>query len=304
MSNECVENSGAVTIEGENYEVVDECVEEEDTANATKPVENFDDGGAEPAEVTPIDNGKEPTEVTPMDSEKEPAEVMPMECEREPSEVTPMECEKEPTELTPMGSAKEPMEVTPVESEREPTKLMLVDSEAEPMEVTPVDCKESNGNENQNEAEFPEPPVEPANDVPSEILIDESNVESNISNVEDECPQKGIADSIDFTADISLDQLDEQKDMTDEDVLNHLDEIENIVLESSDFQTAKRDDQPAEKCIQSISEADSSAQKSEANETANNEQKVLSSNVKEQPEMSEKNEWYEQKVRYKDNFNK
>ncbi|XP_070150999.1 uncharacterized protein [Polyergus mexicanus] len=42
-------------------------------------------------------------------------------------------------------------------------------------------------------------------------------------------------DSIDFTADISLDQLDTQKEVTDEDVMHHLDVIENIELDPETF---------------------------------------------------------------------
>ncbi|KAK2585339.1 hypothetical protein KPH14_010020 [Odynerus spinipes] len=41
--------------------------------------------------------------------------------------------------------------------------------------------------------------------------------------------------SIDFTVDISLDQLTNQKELTDEEVMNHLDEIENIVLDPATF---------------------------------------------------------------------
>lgn len=41
--------------------------------------------------------------------------------------------------------------------------------------------------------------------------------------------------SIDFTVDISLDQLNNQKILTDEEVMHHLDEIENIVLDPSAF---------------------------------------------------------------------
>lgn len=42
-------------------------------------------------------------------------------------------------------------------------------------------------------------------------------------------------DSIDFTADISLDHLDTQKEVTDEDVMHHLDVIENIELDPETF---------------------------------------------------------------------
>jgi len=44
-------------------------------------------------------------------------------------------------------------------------------------------------------------------------------------------------DAIDFTADISLDQLNTQKEVTDEDVMHHLDVIENIELDPEIFGT-------------------------------------------------------------------
>lgn len=57
--------------------------------------------------------------------------------------------------------------------------------------------------------------------------------------MEVECDQRLINqlhnDSIDFTADISLDQLDTQKEVTDEDVMHHLDVIENIELDPETF---------------------------------------------------------------------
>lgn len=44
-----------------------------------------------------------------------------------------------------------------------------------------------------------------------------------------------LNNDIDFTADISLDQLDSQKEVTDEDVMHHLDVIENIELDPETF---------------------------------------------------------------------
>lgn len=53
--------------------------------------------------------------------------------------------------------------------------------------------------------------------------------------MEVECNEEVKNESIDFTADISLDHLDTQKDLTDEDVMHHLDVIENIELDSETF---------------------------------------------------------------------
>lgn len=51
--------------------------------------------------------------------------------------------------------------------------------------------------------------------------------------MEVECNQELNKDTIDFTADISLDL--EQKEVTDEDVMHHLDVIENIELDPETF---------------------------------------------------------------------
>ncbi|CAL1674732.1 unnamed protein product [Lasius platythorax] len=57
--------------------------------------------------------------------------------------------------------------------------------------------------------------------------------------MEVECDQELNTDATDFTADISLDQLDStmdtQKEVTDEDVMHHLDVIENIELDPETF---------------------------------------------------------------------
>jgi len=50
-----------------------------------------------------------------------------------------------------------------------------------------------------------------------------------------ECDQESNNDTTDFTADISLDQFDGQKEVTDEDVMHHLDVIENIELDPETF---------------------------------------------------------------------
>lgn len=50
-----------------------------------------------------------------------------------------------------------------------------------------------------------------------------------------ECDQESNKDTTDFTADISLDQLNTQKEVTDEDVMHHLDVIENIELDPETF---------------------------------------------------------------------
>nr|XP_046478676.1 uncharacterized protein LOC124217311 [Neodiprion pinetum] len=68
---------------------------------------------------------------------------------------------------------------------------------------------------------------------------------------------------IDFTADISMDQLDVSGEyMTDEEIMNHLDEIENIVLDGTEFEL--QDDVDSTNAASNISEVN--VQKNKATE--------------------------------------
>ncbi|XP_077267567.1 uncharacterized protein LOC143900280 isoform X1 [Temnothorax americanus] len=53
--------------------------------------------------------------------------------------------------------------------------------------------------------------------------------------VQMDCDEESNNDTTDFTADINLDQFDGQKEVTDEDVMHHLDVIENIELDPETF---------------------------------------------------------------------
>lgn len=57
-------------------------------------------------------------------------------------------------------------------------------------------------------------------------------------------------ESIDFTADISLDELNSQKEITDEDVMQHLDVIENIELDPETFCVTKSTKEINQSCSQ------------------------------------------------------
>ncbi|XP_047351049.1 uncharacterized protein LOC124949639 isoform X1 [Vespa velutina] len=66
--------------------------------------------------------------------------------------------------------------------------------------------------------------------------IKEKKVESDVSTIEIiEIKPEDDKNSVDFTVDITLDQLNEHRDLTDEEVMHHLDEIENIVLDPTAF---------------------------------------------------------------------
>lgn len=90
-------------------------------------------------------------------------------------------------------------------------------------------------------------------------------------------------DAIDFTVDISLDQLDSQKEMTDEDVMHHLDVIENIELDPETFGMNR----PMEKVNLSMF----SMKEEEEEEQKQNEEVTV---IDDEDPIEEK--WYEKKV--------
>ncbi|XP_043668644.1 uncharacterized protein LOC122629346 isoform X1 [Vespula pensylvanica] len=135
----------AVTIEGENYEVVDECLEEDDLLNTQNKLKNM----------------------------------------------------KNPEER----NAKNPIEIKMSNSDLFENIEIDIEDNAE------IECN-----------------------ITSDIK--EKKVESNVSAIEIiEINPEEDKNSIDFTIDVPLDQLNEHKDLTDEEVMHHLDEIENIVLD-------------------------------------------------------------------------
>ncbi|KOC59369.1 tRNA (uracil(54)-C(5))-methyltransferase like protein [Habropoda laboriosa] len=133
-----------------------------------------------------------------------------------------------------------------------------------------------------------------------------NNIQSNMSNPENESPQQSNMKSIDFTADINLDQLDELKNMTDEDVLQNLEEIENMDLNSSSLQV-QEENQSMEKSTESKnsnSENDRPIQASEVNDNINIDKKLpdnVDKDIKgEVVVQSGKNGWYKKKLMEKE----
>ncbi|XP_076629593.1 uncharacterized protein LOC143345891 isoform X2 [Colletes latitarsis] len=348
-----MENTGAVMIEGENYKVVDECIEDQDTSNTTQnnSMENSIEAENAPmvAENKPMVAEKElmVVEKEPMVAEKEPmvaeeepivSEKAPMVAEKEPvvAEKEPMVVKEEPivSEKAPMVAEKEPMvaEKAPVVAEKAPMivekepivdKKALMVNEEEPeidekkpmiVEQEPVNVETPNENIKQDETVSH---VDIINSVPSDKLNTNNNDQNNVSSEKNECTvqpntdsdnlninnneQNGMSNeenkcseqlntySIDFTADINLDQLDDQKDITDEDVLDHLNEIENIVLNSSDFPKIMENDESDEQNVVSNSENDVTI--------IEEDEKIEKC---EETEKSEPIEWYKNKLAEKE----
>ncbi|XP_017762671.1 PREDICTED: uncharacterized protein LOC108552567 [Eufriesea mexicana] len=238
-----MENSDAVTIEGENYQVVDECIEEEDTVNSAqhKCMINVDVRN-ESIDVN-IGHNKN---INMKKNEDKNIEMN--------ENITRKKNEDTNIKINEVISIKK-NEDTNIEINEDITIKKNEDTNIEINENITTEKNEGTnieknkdinlkknesinieGNKNINMEKNEEVPVTNLTDA---VLSDNSNFsndQNNTSNTENKCLEQSNMESIDFTADISLEQLDEQKDITDEDVLHHLDEIENIVLDSTDFQ--------------------------------------------------------------------
>ncbi|XP_018365017.1 PREDICTED: uncharacterized protein LOC108762494 isoform X2 [Trachymyrmex cornetzi] len=91
--------------------------------------------------------------------------------------------------------------------------------------------------------------------IKSEDNIDITDNTDKLVPVLMECDQESNNDTTDFTADIDLDQFDGQKDVTDEDVMHHLDVIENIELDPETF--------CVDQCMKEINQSELFAKESE-----------------------------------------
>lgn len=94
-----------------------------------------------------------------------------------------------------------------------------------------------------------------------------------------ECDQELNNDTTDFTVDISLDQFDGQKEVTDEDVMHHLDVIENIELDPETF--------GVDECMKEVNELFTKEKEKQVQDKA--EVTVIEEEPKDE-------KWYERKV--------
>ncbi|XP_076762996.1 uncharacterized protein LOC143430550 [Xylocopa sonorina] len=122
------------------------------------------------------------------------------------------------------------------------------------------------------------------------------NIKENTLDIKQECSQQSNTESTNVNVDITCDRLDHQTDI-DEDIL---DEIENIVLDSVDFQT-QEENQSIEEVMKNESsslESNKSVVKTETNENLVN--KTLSDTNKDlevqlKADKSLKSDWYDKK---------
>nr|XP_003699228.1 PREDICTED: uncharacterized protein LOC100880738 [Megachile rotundata] len=299
-----MENS-EVTIEGENYEVVDECVEEEDTTNAAqnKSMDNSTNMNKQcsndmvPENSTENKNIEQNNEAIPMDSVNDSVpdnSNINSSIEDNKSNIKNDESNigNDKTNIENDQSNIENIENT---NKNEQSNVGNEQSNAE--------NEQSNAENEQSNAENEQSNTENEH---NNIINDQNKIENDTeqSNVENEHPQQSNAESIDFTADINLDQLEEQKDVTDEDVLRNLDEIENIDL-TSDVQVIKQNDQTQENRI-SNSEIKKIGAKNERVEKSNINQQIPDNNNENNKSIAVeegecvKYEWYEKKLAEKE----
>lgn len=285
-----MENSGAVMIEGENYEVVDECIEEEDTSNITqnKPVE-------EENILKPIQNKSIKKEDNSSTTQNKHV--------KEENKPNTMQGNSVKEENIPIITQNNPLEKEDTSNATQNKSFKnSIDTENQLIDVSPINVETQNENVVQDEVVSN---IDITNDLSSDNVNVDNNVNNSVTSEENKCSEQQNTDSIDFTADISLDQLDEQKDITDEDVLHHLDEIENIVLDSSDFQTQEEQNESEQKNTSCNLEEDKLKQINEENENINVDQNIScnnTTNVKDEVkiEQSDTNDWYEKKLAEKE----
>nr|XP_034174551.1 uncharacterized protein LOC117601642 [Osmia lignaria] len=207
-----MENSGEVTIEGENYEVVDECHEEEEALNIAQNkcagnnvnVRKQNTVVALPNDNTQNENMEQNKDVIPIDSVN--------------------------NSLVDNSNIKNNVTNDTISIEDNTNDISNIKND--------ISIIENDKSNTENDISIIE-------DDKSNTENDMSNIDNDTLNTEAKYPQQSNVESIDFTADINLDQLDEQKDITDEDVLLHLKDIED--LDTSDFQGQEECDQLIDK---------------------------------------------------------
>lgn len=255
MTHKCViENSGEVTIEGENYEVVDECHEEEEALNN--------------AQNKCADNNVN------VKKQSTVAEL--------PKDNTQNENMEQDKDGIPMDSLNNSLlDNSNIKNDVKNDMIIIEDDISNINNDISIIENDNSNTENDN----------------SNIENDMNNIDNDTLNTEAKYPQESIVESIDFTADINLDQLDEQKDMTDEDVLLHLKDIED--LDTSDFQEQGECDQLIDKNTLS-SDIEIIAVKTVENKDSCVSQQIFDDNKKDikQEVMKEpkNNDWYKKKV--------
>ncbi|XP_078036759.1 uncharacterized protein LOC144469906 isoform X2 [Augochlora pura] len=251
-----MDNSEAVGDKGENHKVLDERNEEEVASNNTKNEisessadveelivnkqnineenaneQNMDEKNAAEGK-TDVEEDNVNNKALTQDKEKEDLEEVDLTVEKEEVDLT---VEKEEVDLT---IEKEEEDAT-MEKEEEDLTMEKEEEdltmEKEEEELTIKKEGEDLTTEKEEDTTKMEEItlVDLTDDIQSNDLSSNNNDQNSEKN---ECTEASTVESIDFTADINLDQLNEQNNVTDEDILDNLNIIEDMVLTSSVFQ--------------------------------------------------------------------
>ncbi|CAL7943936.1 unnamed protein product [Xylocopa violacea] len=320
------ENSGEVIIEGENYEVVDECTEEEDVAQF-KNTKNAD-VEQEAMDVTQIASGElnnstEQNEAIKIkkndDTTKEKTDEMNTDknniaiiekndviiAERNEDTSTEKDKDTKMEKKDNTNSTAGQSNDTNIEENNDTKVEKNNDTNAENdiMIIENVSTEKDKDTDMKNVIITIEDDKEALTEHSTDNTLSSNkksdNVKENTSDIKPKCSQQLGKESIDADVNIIRDQSDHKND-ADEDVLHHLDEIENIVLDSVDSQL-QEENQSKEESIRnqpSNSESNKSVEKTITNENLGNK---ASSNtnkdfeVKVKVDESSANDWYDKK---------
>ncbi|XP_076296598.1 uncharacterized protein LOC143216905 [Lasioglossum baleicum] len=265
-----MENPGAVTIKGKDYEVVDECNEEEDASNNALGKTIEDSANVEKQSIA-----KETIDEPNMDG---------CEADEQKTDVTVT------SNVGTNGKQKD-------NSEGDNLKEDVLEKD-----TLKDDIIEKDNSKKDKDV----PIIDLTRDEPLDSVNINNNVENNASNTDDKYTQSSNADPIDFTADISLDQLHEQKDVTLEDYLDNKDEIQNMASNSSDLRAQEENNKAEKKSVASNLEKEKSKEIIKTDKDIKVEQNVSLVNdsedveMKVEPENSAENEWYDKKLAVKE----
>nr|XP_033326727.1 uncharacterized protein LOC117220653 isoform X1 [Megalopta genalis] len=276
-------NSEAVTVKGENYKVVDECNEEEVASNNTKTKITESSINIEKRPVNEQNINEQNANAQNMDEKKADEESLDV------TILNIIEIKKKEDNL------------------KKETLTEQKKSDLKEQDLTEKKNDEQNLFMEKKEDLTKVKEIVELVDLTDGVQSDDLNINNNDQNSEtNECTKPSNGELIDFTADISLDQLSEQNNVTDEDVLQNLDEIENMVFTSSVFEMQDDNSKMVTEEIATNMEEQKSKDSNEADKDI--EQTTSANDIKNtdiEVEVVEvinpvKVEWYEKKIAEKE----
>ncbi|XP_076655591.1 uncharacterized protein LOC143360537 [Halictus rubicundus] len=298
-----MENPGAVTIKGKDYEIVDECIEVDDASNnaldkTTEDSANVEEQSGNVEEQSGnVEEQSENVEEQSGNVEEQSGNVEEQSgnVEEQSGNVEEQNTAEQTTGEQNVGGHKADEQKTDVTIESD---IGTNDEQKDNLEedISKVDnLKEDNLREDMDI-----PLVDLTDDVQPDSVNINNNVENNASNADDKYTQSSNTESIDFTADISLDQLHEQQHVAIEDYLHKLDKIQNMVLNSSGLQGQEENNKVEKENVTSDLEKEKAKRGIETDKNINSANDGEDMKMEVEPENSAENEWYDKKLAVKE----